>query len=75
MSIEQLFINTSLSQKITQNDWEKLSIIANSPLTPEEQLMVRRIVHSVRRGWFCILSPEGRLCGAASEDLSTLSPA
>ncbi|WP_199249457.1 hypothetical protein [[Phormidium] sp. ETS-05] len=75
MSIEQLFVNTSLSQRITQNEWEQLVTIANSPLTPEEQLMVKRIVHSVRRGWFSILGQEGSALDANSNSLATASPA
>lgn len=75
MSIEQLFINASLSQKITQTDWEKLTVAAKSSLTPEEQLMVKRIVHSVRRGWFLILGQEGNALDASSNALAIASPA
>lgn len=75
MSIEQLFINASLSQRITQTDWEKLTVAAKSPLTPEEQLMVKRIVHSVRRGWFSILGQEGSALDASSNALAAASPA
>ncbi len=54
--IENLFIDVSLSQKITETDWQELVAISESPLSPEVQRMVKRILHGVRRGWVSILA-------------------
>ena len=58
MSIEQIFINTSLSQRITERDWHNLNALSKSNLSPEERQMIQRIKHSIRRGWFSILNGE-----------------
>ena len=53
--IEQLFLQASLSQEITETDWQQLEVLSESPLSPEAQRMVKRIVHGVRRGWVTVL--------------------
>ncbi|GAB4279476.1 MAG: hypothetical protein Fur0025_06780 [Oscillatoriaceae cyanobacterium] len=54
--IENLFIDVSLSQKITETEWRELVAISESPLSPEVQRMVKRIMHGVRRGWVNVLA-------------------
>lgn len=54
--IENLFIDVSLSQKITETEWRELVAISESSLSPEVQRMVKRIMHGVRRGWVNVLA-------------------
>ncbi len=58
-TIHEVFIKSSLSQKISLTDWHKLNLaLSEGCLTQEEQRLIRRILHSVRRGWFDILGEE-----------------
>ena len=54
--IYQIFIDTSLSQQMTGQDWQQLNELAESSLAKDDERMVRRIMHSVRRGWIQVLS-------------------
>ncbi len=54
--IEQIFIDTSLTQQMTVQDWQHLNQLAQTPLPQDDERMVRRIMHSVRRGWIQILN-------------------
>lgn len=54
--IHQIFIDTSLSQQMTGQDWQHLNELAGSSLAKDDERMVRRIMHSVRRGWIRVLS-------------------
>lgn len=54
--IEQLFIDTSLTQQMTIQDWHQLNQLAQVPLPQDDERIVRRIMHSVRRGWIQVLN-------------------
>ncbi len=54
--IEQIFIDTSLTQQITAQDWQHLNRLAKTSLPQDDERIVRRIMHSVRRGWIQILN-------------------
>ncbi len=54
--IEQIFIDTSLTQQMTVQDWQHLNQLAQASLPQDDERMVRRIMHSVRRGWIQILN-------------------
>jgi len=54
--IEQIFIDTSLTQRMTVQDWQQLNELAQASLAKDDERIVRRIMHSVRRGWIQILS-------------------
>lgn len=53
--IEELFVQASLSQEITETDWQELEVLSEEALSPEARRMVKRIVHGVRRGWVTVL--------------------
>jgi hypothetical protein len=54
--IEQIFIDTSLTQQMTVQDWQHLNQLAQASLPQDDERIVRRIMHSVRRGWIQILN-------------------
>jgi hypothetical protein len=54
--VDQIFINTSLTQQMTVQDWQHLNELAESSLAKDDERMVRRIMHSVRRGWIQVLN-------------------
>mgnify|MGYP003572523294 CR=1 FL=1 len=54
--VEQIFIDTSLTQRMTVQDWQQLNELAQASLAKDDERIVRRIMHSVRRGWIQILS-------------------
>ncbi|MBK4732340.1 hypothetical protein JJD41_21080 [Oxynema sp. CENA135] len=54
--IQEVFINASLSQKVTHREWNLLQHLMQAPLNQEEKRMIRRIVHSVDRGWFSLVA-------------------
>lgn len=54
--IEKLFVQASLSQEITETDWQQIAALSEQdPLSPEARRMVKRILHGVRRGWVTVL--------------------
>lgn len=53
--IRDLFVNTSLSQQISQHDWHLVNALSEYSLPQEERRMIKRLIHSVRRGWFTVL--------------------
>jgi len=55
-NIQDLFIHGSISHQIDQHDWEKINTLSGRTLSPEDELMIKRIRHSVRRGWIQIFS-------------------
>lgn len=55
-NIQDLFINGCISHEINQGDWEKINVLSSKALSPEDELMIKRIRHSVRRGWINIFS-------------------
>ncbi|MEB3826061.1 hypothetical protein [Phormidium sp. CCY1219] len=54
--IRDLFINASLSQQISHHDWKLLHSLSESSLSSEERRMIKRLIHSVKRGWFQVLA-------------------
>lgn len=54
--VQQIFIDTSLTQRMTIQDWQQLNELAQASLAKDDERMLRRIMHSVRRGWIQILS-------------------
>ena len=55
-TIQNLFINGSMSHEINQRDWEKINTLSTQSLSAEDKLMIKRIRHSVRRGWINVFS-------------------
>ncbi|AFY83249.1 hypothetical protein [Oscillatoria acuminata] len=55
-TVRDMFINASLSQQISFHDWVLLNALPESNLSQEERRMIKRLMHSVRRGWFRVLS-------------------
>lgn len=55
-TVRDMFINASLSQQISFHDWVFLNALPESNLSQEERRMIKRLMHSVRRGWFRVLS-------------------
>ena len=54
--IERIFIDTSLSHQMTPQDWQQINDMAASALAKDDERIVKRIMHSVRRGWIQVLS-------------------
>lgn len=54
--IEQIFIDTSLTQQMTIQDWHLLNQLAQASLPQDDERIVKRIMHSVRRGWIQVLN-------------------
>jgi hypothetical protein len=55
-NIQDLFIHGSISRQISRVDWEKINTLSGKSLSAEDELMVKRIRHSVRRGWINVFS-------------------
>lgn len=55
-TIQNLFINGSMSHEMNQRDWEKINTLSTQPLSTEDKLMIKRIRHGVRRGWINVFS-------------------
>lgn len=55
-TIHNLFINGAMSHQINKRDWEKINTMSSKSLSPEDELMIKRIRHSVRRGWINVFS-------------------
>lgn len=55
-TIQNLFINGSMSHEINQRDWEKINTLSTKSLSAEDKLMIKRIRHSVRRGWINVFA-------------------
>ncbi len=55
-NIQDLFIHGSISHQINRVDWERVNTLSDSSLSAEDELTVRRIRHSVRRGWITVFS-------------------
>jgi hypothetical protein len=55
-TIQDLFIKGSISHQINRIDWEKINTLSSSHLSAEDKLMIKRIRHSVRRGWINVFS-------------------
>lgn len=55
-NIQDLFIHGSISHQINRVDWEKINNLSSSNLSAEDELMIKRIRHSVRRGWINVFS-------------------
>lgn len=54
--IEEIFIKASISHNVTKSEWQKIEYaIAEDCVSLEERLLIRRIQHSVYRGWFRVL--------------------
>ena len=56
--IEQIFIDTSLSQQMTKQDWQHINNMAKSTLAKDDERIIKRMMHSVRRGWIQLLNEE-----------------
>ncbi len=55
-NIQDLFIHGSISHQINRVDWEKINALSGKNLSAEDQLILKRIRHSVRRGWINVFS-------------------
>ena len=53
--IEELFVASTISQTISENDWQMLEALHELPLTLEASRLIKRIMHGVRRGWVSVV--------------------
>ena len=53
--LEEMFVSASVSQTISKDEWETLTVLSEAALSLEEHRMIKRILHGVRRGWVNIV--------------------
>lgn len=53
--LEEMFVSASVSQTISKDEWEILTVLSAATLSLEEHRIIKRIIHGVRRGWVNIV--------------------
>ena len=57
--LEELFVTSSISHTISENDWQMVEALRELPLNFEAEILIKRIMHGVRRGWVSVVEHSG----------------
>ena len=57
--LEELFVASSISHTISENDWQMVESLRELPLNFEAEILIKRIMHGVRRGWVSVVEHSG----------------